>query len=90
MPGDVVVAVSTDLGWTPLFIPAAAVILQTGGELQHGSTGGARVRQALRERYRDVRSRFVDGQMVEVNGDGGVVRFLVSAAAESGRWRVWR
>jgi pyruvate,water dikinase len=35
LPGDVLVAVTTDPGWTPLFINASAVILEVGGELQH-------------------------------------------------------
>jgi pyruvate,water dikinase len=28
---------ATDPGWTPLFVNAAAVILEVGGTLQHGA-----------------------------------------------------
>ena len=35
--GDVLVAHTTDPGWTPLFVSAAAVVLEVGGVLQHGA-----------------------------------------------------
>ncbi|MEO2237291.1 MAG: PEP-utilizing enzyme, partial [Candidatus Poseidoniia archaeon] len=35
-PGYVLVADTTDPGWTPLFVNAAAIILQIGGVMQHG------------------------------------------------------
>ncbi|MBI4935783.1 MAG: hypothetical protein HY828_18020 [Actinobacteria bacterium] len=37
-PGDVLVAPFTDTPWTPLFIPAAAVVVETGGMLSHAAT----------------------------------------------------
>ncbi|MBI3924108.1 MAG: hypothetical protein HY319_01075 [Armatimonadetes bacterium] len=49
LPGDVLVARATQPGWTPLFVNAAAVVLEVGGVLQHGAPG-ARVRKALRDR----------------------------------------
>lgn len=36
-PGDVMVAPSTDPGWTPLFLKAGAVVMETGGFLSHGA-----------------------------------------------------
>jgi pyruvate,water dikinase len=35
--GDVLVAPSTDPGWTPLFLRASAVVMEVGGMLSHGS-----------------------------------------------------
>ena len=35
--GDVLVAPSTDPGWTPLFLRASAVVMETGGYLPHGA-----------------------------------------------------
>lgn len=37
-PGDVLVAPFTDAAWTPLFVPAAAVVVETGGMLSHAAT----------------------------------------------------
>ena len=36
--GDILVAPFTDTPWTPLFIPAAAVVVETGGMLSHAAT----------------------------------------------------
>jgi len=36
-PGDVMVAPSTDPGWTPLFLKAGAVVMETGGFMSHGA-----------------------------------------------------
>ena len=35
--GDILVAPSTDPGWTPLFLRAKAVVMETGGFLSHGA-----------------------------------------------------
>jgi pyruvate,water dikinase len=35
--GEVMVAPSTDPGWTPLFLKAGAVVMETGGFLSHGA-----------------------------------------------------
>ena len=35
--GDVLVARSTDPGWTPLFLRASAIVVETGGVGSHGS-----------------------------------------------------
>lgn len=75
-PGDVLVAVTTDPGWTPLFIPAAAIILEIGGELQHGALVAREYGKPCVSGIVDVTSRFADGQMVEVDGNAGVVRIL--------------
>ncbi|MEM7019770.1 MAG: PEP-utilizing enzyme [Pseudomonadota bacterium] len=75
-PGDVLVAVTTDPGWTPLFIPAAAVILEIGGELQHGALVAREYGKPCVSSIQDVTNQFKDGQIVEVDGDAGVIRFI--------------
>src|ERR1017187_1125939 len=35
--GDILVAPSTDPGWTPLFLRASAIVTETGGYLSHGA-----------------------------------------------------
>ena len=35
--GDILVAPSTDPGWTPLFLRAAGLVVETGGYLSHGA-----------------------------------------------------
>lgn len=37
-PGEILVATSTDPGWTPLFLTASALVTETGGMTSHGTT----------------------------------------------------
>ena len=75
-PGDILVAVTTDPGWTPLFLNAAGIILEIGGALQHGALIAREYGKPCVTGIQDVTDRFEDGQIVEVDGDAGVVRFV--------------
>ncbi|MCH7698066.1 MAG: hypothetical protein IH865_03900 [Chloroflexi bacterium] len=75
-PGDVLVAYTTDPGWTPLFINASAIILQIGGMMQHGGVVAREYGKPCVAGIEHVLTRFEDGQMVEVDGSAGVVRLL--------------
>jgi pyruvate,water dikinase len=75
-PGDVLVAYTTDPGWTPLFINASAIILQIGGMMQHGGVVAREYGKPCVAGIEHVLTRFQDGQMVEVDGSAGVVRPL--------------
>src|SRR5262249_42106856 len=37
LPGEILVAPFTDPGWTPYFVQAAAIVMDQGGLLSHGS-----------------------------------------------------
>ncbi|HEY1354283.1 MAG TPA: PEP/pyruvate-binding domain-containing protein [Ktedonobacteraceae bacterium] len=37
LPGEILVAPSTDPGWTPLFLTAAGLVMETGGAMAHGA-----------------------------------------------------
>ena len=70
-----------EAGRGPLAGPvvAAAVILEIGGELQHGALVAREYGKPCVSGIQDVTTQFKDGQMVEVDGNAGVVRFLDSA-----------
>ena len=36
-PGDILVCVTTDPSWTPLFMLADALVIDTGGQMSHGA-----------------------------------------------------
>ena len=76
LPGDVLVAHTTDPGWTPLFINAAAVLLEVGGELQHGALVAREYGKPCVAGIVGLMERLEDGQIVEVDGDQGVVRIV--------------
>jgi phosphohistidine swiveling domain-containing protein len=79
--GEVLVAFTTDPGWTPLFINAAAVVLEVGGVLQHGAVVAREYGKPCVAGIADVLNRFSEGQMVEVDGTGGVVRIISTPSA---------
>jgi pyruvate,water dikinase len=72
-PGDVLVAPFTDAPWTPLFVPAAAVVVETGGILSHAATVarefGIPAVVAVKGATRLIRT----GQRVTVDGMTGTV-----------------
>ena len=43
-PGEILVAPSTDPGWTPLFLTAGGLVMEMGGANSHGAVVGPRVR----------------------------------------------
>lgn len=75
-PGDIIVAVTTDPGWTPLFINAGAVVLEIGGELQHGALVAREFGKPCVAGIADVMNRIPDGRMIEVDGAAGTVRIV--------------
>ncbi len=85
--GDVLVAVTTDPGWTPLFINATAVVLEIGGELQHGALVAREYGKPCVAGISDVTTRLSDGQTVEVDGNAGTVR-IIENNEESSRRKV--
>jgi pyruvate,water dikinase len=75
-PGDVLVAHTTDPGWTPLFVNAAAVVLSVGGVLQHGAVVAREYGKPCVAGIPSLLDRLEDGQWVEVDGSAGVVRVV--------------
>ncbi len=74
--GDVLVAYTTDPGWTPLFVNAAAVVLEVGGILQHGAVIAREYGKPCVAGIDRVMAKLHDGQRVEVDGTAGVIRLL--------------
>ena len=70
------VAYTTDPGWTPLFVNAAAVVLEVGGTLQHGAVIAREYGKPCVVGFDQMVSQFRDGQTVEVDGTAGVIRLL--------------
>lgn len=76
VPGDILVAHTTDPGWTPLFINAAGIVLEVGGVLQHGAVVAREYGKPCVAGIVNLLSRIEDGQLLEVDGSTGVVRLL--------------
>lgn len=71
--GDILVAPSTDPGWTPLFIRASAVVMETGGYLSHGAIVAREYGLPAVVNIPDIPSHIGDGETLTVDGDAATV-----------------
>lgn len=74
LPGEILVARVTDPAWTPLFVNAAAIILEVGGVLQHGALVAREYGKPCVAGVEGATVIFNDGDLVEVDGALGVIR----------------
>jgi pyruvate,water dikinase len=75
-PGDVLVAPFTDPSWTPLFVPACAVVVDVGAPLSHAIIVSRELGNPCVVSATDATKRIPDGALVEVDGDTGAVTVL--------------
>ena len=76
LPGEVLVAPSTDPGWTPLFLKAAGLVVETGGYLSHGAIVARELALPAVVNLPGILGVLRDGDEVEVDGRSGAVRRL--------------
>lgn len=74
-PGDVMIAPSTDPGWTPLFLKAGAVVMETGGFLSHGAIVAREYGIPAVVNIPGLMRVIKEGVTVVVDGDEGKVFF---------------
>lgn len=75
-PGDVLVAPSTDPSWTPLFVPAAGVIVDVGAALSHAIIVSRELGIPCVVSATNATRRIRDGARVRVDGNTGTVTVL--------------
>jgi pyruvate,water dikinase len=72
-PGEILVAATTDPGWTPLFLTAAALVTETGAIMAHGPTVAREYGIPAVISVPGVTTRIVTGQVITVDGAAGTV-----------------
>jgi pyruvate,water dikinase len=72
-PGDIMVAPSTDPSWTPLFIHAAGIVLETGGYTSHGSIVAREYGIPAVVNIAGALRLIKNGQTIRVNANNGTV-----------------
>jgi pyruvate,water dikinase len=82
--GEVLVAASTDPGWTPLFFMAGALVMEVGGVISHGAVVAREYGIPAVAGIPDATMHLRTGQLVRVDGDGGTVTLLDAAGRGSG------
>lgn len=80
MPGEVLLAPSTDPAWTPLFPRAAAIVLETGGFLSHGAIVAREFGVPAVVNVAQALALIPDGAQLDVDGDRGRVQRLDDGA----------
>jgi pyruvate,water dikinase len=75
-PGDILIAPITDPSWTPLFVPAAAVVVDVGAIMSHAVIVSRELGIPCVVSAVGATSRIPDGATIRVNGDTGTVTIL--------------
>ncbi len=74
-PGEILVAATTDPGWTPLFLTAAALVTETGGMISHGTTVAREYGIPAVVGVPDATRRIRTCQVITVDGSAGTITF---------------
>jgi pyruvate,water dikinase len=72
-PGEVLVAPSTDPGWTPLFLTAGALVMEMGGMMSHGAVVAREYGIPAVVGVPGATERIKTGERVVVDGSAGTV-----------------
>jgi len=75
-PGDILVAPITDPSWTPLFVPASAVVVDVGAPLSHAIIVSRELGIPCAVSVTDATKRIPDGATIEVDGDTGKITII--------------
>lgn len=76
LAGEILVAPFTDPGWTPYFVPAAAIVMDEGGVISHGSIVAREYGIPAVVNVGSATKIIKTGQEIQVDGNRGVVRIL--------------
>ncbi|WP_284985519.1 PEP/pyruvate-binding domain-containing protein [Arthrobacter sp. fls2-241-R2A-172] len=72
-PGEILVAPSTDPGWTPLFLTAGGLVMEMGGPNSHGAVVAREYGIPAVVGVPDATARIASGQQLTVDGAAGTV-----------------
>lgn len=75
-PGEILVALYTDPGWTPLFISIKGLITEVGGTMTHGSVVAREYGVPAVVGIDKATEIIKDGSLIRVNGTEGFVQIL--------------
>jgi phosphohistidine swiveling domain-containing protein len=71
--GEILVAPSTDPGWTPLFLRASGIIMEVGGYLSHGAIVSREYGIPAVVNIPNILTILKDGQSVTIDGNKGEI-----------------
>jgi pyruvate,water dikinase len=75
-PGEILVCIGTDPGWTPLFLAARGLVTEVGGMITHGSVVAREYGIPAVVGVEAATSRIKTGQRIRIDGASGRVTLL--------------
>jgi rifampicin phosphotransferase len=72
-PGEILVAPSTDPGWTPLFLTAGGLVMEMGGAMSHGAVVAREYGIPAVVGVPAATEQITTGQQITVDGAAGVI-----------------
>ena len=72
-PGEILVAPSTDPGWTPLFLTAGGLVMEMGGANSHGAVVAREYGIPAVVGVAGATERIASGDRISVDGAAGTV-----------------
>ena len=84
-PGEILVAPSTDPGWTPLFLTAGGLVMEMGGSNSHGAVVAREYGIPAVVGVADATTRITSGQLVTVDGAAGSVQVVEKASPRTAK-----
>jgi len=72
-PGEILVAPSTDPGWTPLFLTAGGLVMEMGGMMSHGAVVAREYGIPAVVGVAGATDHIASGQRLTVDGSAGTV-----------------
>lgn len=80
-PGDILVTAYTDPSWSPLFVSAAALVTEVGGQMTHGAVIAREYGLPAVVGVERATQLIEDGQWIRVNGTDGYVSPIADRAS---------
>jgi pyruvate,water dikinase len=74
-PGEILVAPSTDPGWTPLFLTAGGLVMEMGGAMSHGAVVAREYGIPAVVGVPEATEHISTGQRITVDGSAGRIAF---------------
>jgi pyruvate,water dikinase len=72
-PGEILVAPSTDPGWTPLFLTAGGLVMEMGGMMSHGAVVAREYGIPAVVGVAGATEQITTGQRLTIDGSAGTV-----------------
>jgi pyruvate,water dikinase len=84
-PGEILVTTLTNVGWTPMFPRAAAIVTDIGAPLSHASIVARELGIPAVVGTGNATMRLRDGDRIRVNGERGTVERLPASPSDAGK-----